>query len=70
MHFKFRGGIRRLLRIDLPGDEPFVGLVVFDPSTARQYVLRVPPDMTSCRQAAAWVAGFDNPDDYRPVVET
>ena len=40
------------------------------PSTGRQYLLRVPPDMTSCRQAAAWLAGFQNPDDYCPVQET
>lgn len=32
--------------------------------------LRAPPTMASCHQAAAWVAGFDNPDDYRPLVET
>jgi hypothetical protein len=34
------------------------------------YALRVPPTMRSCRQAAAWMAGFDDPDDYRPLVET
>jgi hypothetical protein len=40
------------------------------PSTGRQYVLRVPPTMRSCRQAAAWIAGYDNPADYRPLAET
>ena len=40
------------------------------PSTGREYLLRVPPDTRTCRQAAAWLAGFGNPDAYRPIVET
>jgi hypothetical protein len=64
------GGERRLLRIALPADEPLVCLQVSDPSTARRYLLRVPPTMLTCHQAAAWVAGFDNPDDYHPLIET
>jgi hypothetical protein len=64
------GGERQLLRIELRSDEPVVCLSVIDPSTGRQYMLRVPPTMTTCRQAAAWIAGFDNPDDYKPLVET
>lgn len=40
------------------------------PSTARQYLLRVPPGTPTCRHAAAWMAGFDHPDHYRPVLET
>jgi hypothetical protein len=64
------GGERGLLRVPLPNDEPLVCLAVFCPSTQRQYVLRVPPNMRTCRQAAAWLAGFDNPNDYRPLVET
>lgn len=64
------GGERRLLRVDLPGDEPLVCVAVICPSTARQYLIRVPPAMRTCRQALAWVAGFDNPDDYWPLVET
>jgi len=64
------GGERRLLRMPLPGDEPLVCLSVTCPSTGRRYALRVPPKMRSCRQAAAWMAGFDDPDDYRPLIET
>jgi hypothetical protein len=64
------GGPRQLLRVEIPRDEPLVCLAVSDPSTGRQYVLRVPPNMTSCRQAAAWIAGFDDPDEYHPVAET
>lgn len=40
------------------------------PSTARQYLLPVPPNIGTCHNAAAWLAGFNNPDDYQPVQET
>jgi hypothetical protein len=62
--------VRQLLRVLLPNDEPLICLSVIDPSTGRQYILRVPPNMETCHQAAAWIAGFDNPDDYHPLVET
>lgn len=64
------GGDRRLLRVVMPRDEDLVCLAVFCPSTGRQYVLRVPPRMKTCGQAAAWIAGFDNENQYRPVKET
>jgi hypothetical protein len=64
------GGPRQLLRVELKDDEPLVTLACFCPSTARQYFLRVPPNMESCHQAAAWIAGFDNPRDYQPLLET
>lgn len=64
------GGERRLLRVRLPEDEPLVCVSVSCPSTGRQYALRVPPAMRTCRQAVAWTAGMDDPDDYRPLVET
>jgi hypothetical protein len=74
------GQQRQLLRVDLlplrdrwgynVDDEPIVMLSVTCPSTARQYMLRVPPDMQTCHQAAAWIAGFDDPDQYQPIMET
>jgi len=70
------GGVRRLLHVEFENqnrwtrDEPLVCLSVICPSTARSYIIRVPPDVTSCRQAAAWVAGFDDPSQYNPVIET
>lgn len=64
------GGKRELLQIELPGDEPLVGLACFCPSTGRQYFLRVPPTVKTCHQAAAWMAGFDDPKLYKPVLET
>jgi hypothetical protein len=64
------GGERRLLRVEIPGDEPLVCVSVSCPSTGHRFVLRVPPTMRSCRQAIAWTAGFDDPELYRPAVET
>lgn len=40
------------------------------PSTGRQYLLPVPPSIRTCHAAAAWMAGFENPHDYAPVLET
>lgn len=65
-----RGGPRRLLRLPLENDEPIVTLNCLCPSTGREYFLRVPPQMESCQQAAAWMAGFDDPKEYQPIVET
>lgn len=65
-----RGGERRLLRVEVPGDEPLVCVSVVCPSTGHRFVLRVPPTMRSCRQAIAWTAGFNDPGLYRPLVET
>ncbi|MCU0495770.1 MAG: hypothetical protein MUF87_00300 [Anaerolineae bacterium] len=64
------GGQRQLLRVDMEGDEELMCLSVICPSTARQYVIRVPPHMQTCHQAAAWIAGFDDPSEYRPLIET
>lgn len=64
------GGPRQLLRVELENDEPLVCVSVRCPSTGRHYLIRVPPTMRTCHQAVAWTAGFDNADDYRPVVET
>lgn len=67
---KDAGGERRLLRIPLEGDEAVVCVSVQCPSTGHRFILRVPPNMTSCRQAVAWTAGYDNPNDYAPAVES
>ncbi|MEO1528719.1 MAG: hypothetical protein AAFX06_25140 [Planctomycetota bacterium] len=40
------------------------------PSTGRNYLLGVPTHLRRCHAAAAWLAGFENPDDYKPMVET
>jgi hypothetical protein len=64
------GGKRQLLKIDLEEDEALVGLSCSCPSTSRQYFLRVPPKTKTCHQAAAWIAGFDDPSRYKPALET
>ncbi|MGI0483834.1 DUF6745 domain-containing protein [Pantanalinema rosaneae CENA516] len=63
------GGERQLVCVMFEDDEPLMMLKVVCPSTGHTHVLRVPPEMRSCRQAAAWIAGFDNPDDYHPLIE-
>jgi hypothetical protein len=64
------GGERKLLRVPIEADEDLVCVVVHCPSTGQRYILRVPPTMQTCRAAIAWTAGFDNPDWYKPVLET
>lgn len=64
------GGERRLLRIPIEGDEDIVCVSVQCPSTGHKFILRVPPTTQTCRQAIAWTAGYDNPDEYAPVIET
>jgi hypothetical protein len=64
------GGERRLWRVPMPRDEDVVCVAVNCPSTGKRYVLRVPPTTRTCRQAIAWIAGFDDPNLYAPVAET
>lgn len=63
------GGERQLVCVAFDDDEPLMILKVVCPSTGHTHILRVPPEMRSCHQAAAWVAGFDHPDDYHPLIE-
>lgn len=63
------GGQRRLVCAELPDDEPFVAVSVACPSTGRRYVLRVPPTIQTAQAGSAWLAGFDDPGLYRPVME-
>jgi hypothetical protein len=65
-----KGGERRLMRVKMEGDEDLVCVSYFCPSTARQYLTRVPPATPTCRHGVAWIAGFDDPNDYRPLLET
>lgn len=53
----------RLLKIQQDGDEDLVLIHVKDPSTDREYFLRVPPEMKTARQARAWTFGFE-PEDF------
>lgn len=58
-----------LMRIPLQDDEDIVLVHVKDPSTTREYFLRVPPTMNTAKQARAWTFGFE-PADFNPVKET
>lgn len=67
------GGRRRLVEIVLMQRDqprPHRYLHCRCPSTAREYLLRVPPTVESCHEAAAWLAGFNDPKDYQPIQET
>lgn len=64
------GGKRQLLKIPLKSDEDLVCVSLYCPSTGRHYIIRVPPAMKTCRQAVAWTAGYDNPEEYNPLIET
>lgn len=65
------GGKRNLLRLQSRRwGANQVYLMCRCPSTGRVYLLQVPEATTTCHAAAAWLAGFDNPDDYQPLIET
>jgi hypothetical protein len=63
-----------LYRKELPGDEPIVVVKVLN-STAepdgeyKTYVLRVPPGISTAREAVAWTFQM-KAVDYKPIVET
>lgn len=59
----------KLLKIPLQEDEDIVLVHVKDPSTDREYFLRVPPKVKTAREARAWTFGFEA-DDFNPVKET
>lgn len=75
------GGERKLVEVHLPAPEwmrrqarggtlPARFLSCSCPSTGRRYLLRVPATVASCHAAAAWLAGFEDPSQYRPIQET
>jgi len=59
----------RLMAIKLQNDENLTLLHVKDPSTTREYFLRVPPKMRTARQARAWTFGFE-PEGFELEKET
>jgi len=64
---------RRLLRVVIPDDEDINLIEVLDstegPRGRKTYYLRVPPDISTCKEAVAWT--FDmKPDQYKPTTET
>lgn len=65
-----RGGERKLLKVPMRGDEDLVCVSVICPSTGKNYILRVPPATRTCGEAVAWVCGFDQSDQFKPLMET
>jgi hypothetical protein len=63
--------INELISIELPDDPDgrMVALKVIDPSTGRQYVIRVPPSMRKVEEARAWSFNTD-PSDFKLSAET
>jgi hypothetical protein len=64
-----------LYRAPLLMDEPLVMVKVLNSTpesdgSRKSYFLRVPPETQTVREAVAWVAGFDDPNDYDPLIET
>jgi len=64
------GQKRKLLRIQVSGDEDLVVVKVSCPSTGSVYFLRVPPDTRKCAQGIAWTWGIASIKDYKPLKET
>ncbi len=48
---------------------PLAEGVIADPASARDFMLRVPATSGTCRVAAAWLAGLDDPEAYRLIAE-
>ena len=60
-----------LYEVELPNDPDRVAryVQVADPSTGREYFLRVPPTIQSAEEAVAWTFGLSR-EDYLPVEES
>lgn len=66
-----RQGADALIELHIPGESAgHRYLLLQDRSTPRRYLLRVPPDSKSVQGAKAWSFGLQDPDSYRPLIET
>ncbi|MBF0618705.1 MAG: hypothetical protein HQL19_00900 [Candidatus Omnitrophica bacterium] len=65
-----KDGPQALVRIgsSLPDEEPIALVKVCCPSTGAFYVLRVPPEMQTVREAVAWTFGLSE-SEYQPTQE-
>lgn len=64
----------QLYQREIPGDEPITMVCVKNSTmeadrTFRRYFLRVPPNMTTEKEAVAWTFGMQS-EEYNPDVET
>ncbi len=64
-----------LYQIQIPNDEPLTMVKVINSTiepdgTYKSYFLRVPPRMTTAREAVAWTFSIENPQEYNPTEES
>jgi DNA-binding transcriptional ArsR family regulator len=65
-----KSGDNELIMIPLgKEEEPIMLVKVKDPSTGLTHLLRVPPNVRTCREAIAWTFGMTS-EEYNPIVET
>jgi hypothetical protein len=50
-------------------EEPIFLVKVKDPSLQVYYMLRVPPNVRTCKEAIAWTFGLSS-EEYNPIMET
>jgi len=68
-HTIHEDGQNKLVKIDWKSEEPIKLIRLKDSSTERFYVLRVPPSVSTCREAIAWTFGLRE-EEYKPLKET
>jgi len=71
----FRDSTGVLHRIAVPEDEDLCYVEVLDATespdgTRKTHLIRVPPTVSSAREAVAWSFRLHDPDEYAPLVET
>ena len=65
-----KDGEHELILLQWRKDEEPINLVkVKDTTTGKFYLLRVPPNIRTCREAVAWTFALQ-PEDYEPIKET
>jgi len=64
-----------LYKIEQKDDEPIMMVKVVNSTPEadghyKDYLIRVPPEMTTAHQAVAWTFGYDKAENYKPAIET
>jgi hypothetical protein len=63
-------GTSKLIRIFAEGlNEPLTYIIVKDVSSKKNYILRVPPEVTTCKEALAWTFRMST-EEYNPTKES
>lgn len=63
-------GTSKLIRVYIERyNQPITYIIVEDVSTKKYYILRVPPEVNSCREALAWTFGMSE-EEYNPIKES